>query len=1494
MQLSTQEKLVLATELFNTTLKTLSDELKAPSKHPRAATGEDGRPRTTRSPLRRTSPNRPAPPARNTKTANSRQFLSDGADSGLVAVAESSRLALSSLRTLKGDQDQENEIPNIQLEQGACVLVGRLIGLGLNDMAYRDLKGLKRRIRQYLDSQGSNRKKAAAKRKAKDTQEEDLKERHHDLVTFPNLTNAKPILGLLVSFQANVLRLIAAEKRPSIVQKLCPSLQLSDPSNPAKIIMAAVEAGSLTNDKAAMQLQALSSTVSSLCLGSRRLSDEHTLETQDQSKPITTLTLQLLSLEIKCMGWKLSGHVCDEAKEMWDPLARYVGAFAHHNKRVERTEFLTLYQTIIRLRSAVADTQKSSLGSNSTSAARVTTILGQVAQDAGCYGEAIKLLTEAIARLSAGQSLALGTVRCKLAFTYFQSLKPPGKTCDGLAIAVSEANTALGLPLKGSANDLDELLVEAAKLKKATMTWLGDSVTGGSAVTSDESEIYTRVREYLSSFLKFLRRYIGRQPSDEHDSKEREAFQARVSNSRNIILAAVESAVAIGKVSVMSQRPPWEEMLPILGDCQCLLTTVETASKDLDTSGSDYVQLAFVKMSNLFWSRYVKEREADKSYRELIPLLRQSTGLLSNCSQKQRDMGFAAVKFERLAHVYTDGNMAQESEKAFCQAIKEHIDTGVLKKILSESPGMFPHRASRDPKDIGFMLGRAFSAFLKMKLRRGEPTEQVVYDSEELDQESRGLIFEWQLGLLADLRSYANSDIRFSGAMSLLVLTLFTIYTVEDHPIRRMRVVLFAIRYSLEHPSTFGPVALLRLTDEDLIGINYTRSLGQDAKLVPFGKHINTCLRLTIRLHEGTLTAEELDRIVSDWTASASECCDRTSLASRIVDVECWLLQIKAVVDYTEIHGLWKLQLAALQLLLHVTELQRSDDVSESLIILSRLILQYSRLGQCRTAAGLYERAQQYLNNNEVSPLAHLSFNLAQVEYLLETGEAVTADDALSAAQTLYQNNQRKQDMSAMPVLTKIDWERLVADAAHIHSRLSFAQGSTTEALFFAKLAVKLNCRIWTKVEKISQKAQDRALQANGYSDVDSLAEGVAKQLDVSQAPVPDHSMSYSQGAPFWPHIGSHHTALLNLSTLSAHHGLFQDAVYYGEQALKINKSLNANIRLVASQAHLGSFLVLGGLVPEGQELLTEAGEISEHLEGNLELASLHMSFASLYKSQDRHEDERRALSGADKVVSSFIEAEGVDKGLTGLENQMAQLQVRGGRKAPQRTTGRRTRATTTSKRSDPKDTTSADTGPNNLGPRSLLRLRGEILRQQAGCSHALGDYAKATQFLLDARKLATSQDSQISLHIGESEHHLANAIRQFATHAVYCVLPESTISLPALQSPQKAAAAAPESLAAKPSTARRQRAPAKSTRAKAPRTSEDFSAILSKAGECLNSIFDSTRLLGSTLDYHAASRLMSRISMLTHTTTPNCSAAWPQSPANVNGMSCSFLGCSC
>jgi separase len=1479
-RLSCQEKVSLATEIFNTTLKTLADASK-PS--------ELSVPTT---PLHPASPNRVTKPARRSKAPQRAQPNAAEIDGGLLAVAECASLALACLRNMKAEQSSQGNGPlNIQLEQGACVLAGRYLSLGLNDLAYKELRGLKRRIQQYLDSQDIDKDAAVRRKDQSSAEEEAAKERMSDLLSFKNLSHARSLHSLIISFQSNALRLIAAEKRAATVQKVMASLQLSNPSSPANLITAAVDSQTMTREKAALQLQLLSNTIMSMSSATQKPNDSNA--SKEPLRPITSLSLQLLSLEVRCMSWKLSGHVCDDVKEMWEPLARYLAAFVNHSKGIEKAEFASMYKTIVRLQVAVATSQKQSSpkSRNNLSVARIATILGQLAQEASCFEEASTLFTEAINPLTDENLLLSATVRCKLAALHLQALKPSTKIRQPrVSISLSEVTAALATPLRGNENDLDELLVEAAKLKKIAMSWLGEKVAKEHAATDDDREMFPKIYAYLNGFVRFLRRYLGKKPSADEDQRDVDVFYKRLETCKSIVLAAVDSALAIGKLSVMSQSPSWESLLSTFSDCQRLLAAVEcTAGGKQERSEDNDSGMGFVKLSNLFWSRYLKDKESGKGYRELMHTLRQSINFLENCSPAQRRAGFAALKYERLAHLYLEASMGVESAEAFRDSLNEHISTGVLKQLLSNPPGVSPHRACQDPKTSSFTFNRILSAFLRTSMRRRDLNHVKFFDCPTVEPLRRGLLLEWQLGILTELPSQAHNDEGFRSAFDTLLSTVLEVYAPESQPIRRLRVILMGLRFSLEHSSSLDLPTIRRLVEESVKSLDNAQEVGSDTDMEPYATHLKNSVCLTLGLHEGDLRSNELNRILCSWNSMMRNCPDKDALFSRVDDVDYYLLQVKAIVDYTEIYGLWKLQLVALELVLRITEVQGTRDFSEAIIILSRLVLQYCRLGHCKKAEALLTRADRYLNENQVSCLATLSYRLARVEYLLETGELEKAASILSTSRLLYEENQKKEDPGNGSILSKIAWERLVADAVLMSSRLSFAQGSVTQALFFAKLCVKLNCRIWAKVERISQRKQEKSLPASRSSDLESVIDGVAR-LDVSQSiSTTNHTVTYSQGAPFWPHVGSHHTALLNLAYFSAHYGLFQDAVYYGEQALKINKTLNANVRLIASQAQLGSYWIFGGRLSEGQELLAAAEQLSKQLESSVELASLQMSIASLHRLQGNYHDEWQALLRADRIMADLTAletAEPLQSTISELEDGMDKLRIRGSsrRTQPSTTTARRTRAATVSSRTAPKLLTDKpDT--NGTVSQSVSHLRSGILQQQAACSRALREFEKASRLLTDARKFATSRNSQISLHLKESEHYLAEAIRQFASHAVYCVLPESTISLPALQSPRKATNETSSST--KQSTTRKSRAPARGTRSKHAKASEDSTDILSKAGDCLNNIFSAATALGSTLDSHIASRLMSRISMLSHTTAPGSPMPWSQPPANVNGRCC-------
>ncbi|CAG8174921.1 unnamed protein product [Penicillium olsonii] len=1440
--LSNQEKLVFATEVFNATLKTLTDAAKT-------------------STARRQSPSG-----------------TQDSDAGVASAAECARFALSTLRTLKNDTGADS-FPNMQLEQGLCVLAGKLISLGLNDMAYKELRLLKRRIQQHLDG-GKAGKKAA---EAKDTEEEIAKERMSDLLKLAHIGNAKSPYGLIISFHSNVLRLLAADKRASTIQKVLPSLQLSDSSSPAQVIVAAMKSGQLSTDKAALQLQVLSNSVLSLCAGSSVSKDE----ASSSLKPVTSLSFQLLSLEIRSMSWKLAGHVCDESKEIMDPLLRYFGSFSHRSKGIDRAEFALIYKNVTRVQASVADTKKkSSETSNATQAAKLMTILGQLAFDAGCFDESMKLFTQALNPLSKTQSLALATVRCKIGSAHFQALKTSKKLLNATLDSLTEATAALGLQLRGSANDLDELLVEAARLKKVALAWFGEAITKTIESDDEKNEVASHIREYLQAFLRFLRRYIGRQPTEESDETEVEMFNGRVSIARSIVLAAIDSAVAVGKLSIMSQRPPWEDMLPILADCQRLLSTIESSSEE-SSEHTENLGMALVKLSNLFWSRYIKEKESGHGYRELIPLLKHSTQLLANCSPSHRKTAFTALKFERMAHLYAEGNFYSDSERMFRQSIDEYIISGTLDEVAESSRGQNPNSVSQDPQTPGFMMSRVLSALLKMKLRRKGSQPSSVYDDIELDFEQRTLLLEWQMGLLFDMHSQSSSEDGFRSMLGPLVSSLLELYPLGLRPIRRSRVILSALRFLLENPTSLGPDLTETLLKEGVETLECDVQVGEDADLTHSAIHARNSLQIIVGFHQGKINASILDATLASWTSLARRCTDEKTLLLSVSDPDYWVLQLKALVDYTEIHGLWKAQLSTLELILRVAELQQSGDISDAIIILSRLVLQNCRLGYCQKAGELLSRGEQYIAQSKVSALASISYKVARVEYLLETGEVDKAASSLSAARALYEKS-HKSELSRLTVLSKISWERLVADAAFVQSRLFTAQGSATQALYFAKLSVRLNCRIWAKVERLAQKKQDKSLPATGSSDVEAVADGVAK-LDLSQnGSSPDVSTSYIQGAPFWPHLGSHHTCLLNLATLSAHHGLFQDAIYYGEQALKIDKTLDANARLLAAQTQLGCHWVLSGHLNEGQDHLSAAAESSKQTTKSIETVTFQMALASLYKIQGAHDKAYRILLEAEKIVSSVTAADTPSNmeasAVSELEDKMDKLRVRSSSRrtpTPTTTTTRRTRATSSAASKPTKKAPAPKPTPPEVQSKSITQLKGNILRQQADCLRELRDFERSAETLAEARKFAVARESKITLEIGESEHLLADAIRHFASHAVYCVLPESTISLPSLKSPSKTADESP--VPVKKAPARRAKAPAKTTRTKAQKASEDFSVMLSKASDCLASVFADATVLGSTLDGHAVSRLMSRISMLSHATSPGIPANLAQSPANMN-----------
>lgn len=1458
--LSLQQRLVLATEVFNTASKALSDALQR-SAPPKA-------------PLQPTSPNQlVSPPKKSSnKPTKTKPSVNGSPEAELIPTAECAILALTTLRNLKGEKSLKTDSANLQLEQGACILAGRLIALGANELAYRELRALKKRLQEIITLLPS---KFSKERSTQDVKADSGKETMAELLTFSHLESAGPVLAILVSFQSHVLKLISAERKVSTIEKTCKNLSTTSPSSPACVIVRSLEAGNLNKDKAAIQLLSTSNTILSLSSMLQKAVSPTDSTTTRSTRLFSALTLQLLSMEYRIMSWELSSHTGDSKREFLDPLSRFLDAFANSDSIIDSLTFTTLGANVQRLQSRLAKCQMK----GTTNSWKVSYSLGKIAQEASCFKEALKHFSFAAEKLTEEDPMALSLIQCRIATIYLYLFKN-NKVYPSVVESLGTAALGLKSANRGSVIDLEALLVESARLKKVAMAKLGELLSSDKDLPKG---MLMSTMDFLYAFIRFLRRYINRQQANATEGETGVQMQALI-NAKNIIVTAAESAIALGKMSLLNQLPPWGDLQPIFSDSARLLDSFERFNIDDAEEGLDW-RTALVKLSNLFWSRYLKRKESGADYEELIPLLDQSVNILQGCPLPQRITGFTTLKLERLAHLYLDARMGAKSIACFERSIQEYIDAGTLEQQIVYIAGKPPHICLQDSKSPGFNLTRVLSSFLKMQLRRPANDDIGIFEGKELDIKSRGFLLEWQLSLLADFSGHDLSSEKFKNMFQELLSEILSLYSSAQYLVRRLRIIRLALRFALDHPDSLDPSISETLTQDARLHLS---SFSADTQPGPYAPFVANSLKVLLLLRDGDMKEEDFQDIIAFWASTLRDCKDWKSVQAVIDDYDILLAQAQAASDFLEARGYWKLQLAASEITRRIYEVREPRDSSSLILALSRCALQYCRLGDHKAALDLLDRAKRPVKIGDVSYYAVITYQLALAEFNMEINDINSAEKALREGQELFRSKGAEEEVQGSRGQTKVAWERLIADGALLYSRLADQKKCLSEALYYGKLAVRLSTRLWTKLERSAGRKKEPEKSTDRMSDVDLVIDGVAN-IDLSGIVTPT-AWTYAQGAVFWKHVASHNACFLNLMRLSAYNGLFQDAVYYGEQALKVNETLGISVRLLTCQAELGLEWIRGNHLVDAKTVLDAATRISEGLINSVETVKLKISRAALSRSQGNYKEVLRLLHEAEAMLDRVSEVRldpsiNVKSSVAALEEKMSLLKIHQAsvQKEAKKLTTRTTRKTKGTSKASAEIEESMVAPTVKVQPRSHIVLRNEIIKQQIHALLAVEDLDGASRLLEIARDTSPTA-TQISIQIEETEHLLADAMKSIAAHAVYCVLPESTLSMPSIEAvitATKAAVARSKTPLTRKgkSTAKE---PARAT--KVAKKEVDVAEIMSRARSAISMTVKDAVSTGSTVEGHTAASLMGRVSMLSHATTPGLVDEDILAPVNANG----------
>lgn len=368
----------------------------------------------------------------------------------------------------------------------------------------------------------------------------------------------------------------------------------------------------------------------------------------------------------------------------------------------------------------------------------------------------------------------------------------------------------------------------------------------------------------------------------------------------------------------------------------------------------------------------------------------------------------------------------------------------------------------------------------------------------------------------------------------------------------------------------------------------------------------------------------------------------------------------------------------------------------------------------------------------------------------------------------------------------------MLADANYVNSLTATAKGDLFDALLFARQNVKLNYQAWAILEHRHAKPIISTYAETSESDDTSVVDQISKMSLADSQPL---SVQVSlRMAVFWDLVPRLFNSLVHLSRLFAHEGLLPEARYYAEQSRKIADAVQAVRLRGQALALLGNYLTRKGEIQQGIDLLMQAEKASLGLQNDQHMALLYMYMAENHALRRETNSEAGASDAAVSILEHLMKAsfvEGLNYQSTteqSLEVAMDQLtlsealptrQPQTKRRVPTKPPARKTSAKTKQSTSNRETNISADT-------LVLFRLKGKSLRQRAQVAIRGNKLDLASSLLSEATDVVSVSQDRVLLAIAKGHLLLRKAQEKMAADPIFCVLPESTVSLPSLRNRQE------------------------------------------------------------------------------------------------------------
>ena len=990
--LQTAQRCRLATEIVNATLKSLTEAIKNP-KPQKPHRKSLGRRSLTQEPnsslplqprcvnqLMHTPEKKPCCPS--IAAENGEQSY------GVIALAECARAAFAALRNLDAQKSSITQRSSLQIENGMSALIGKMITLGLDDMAVKELRILVKR----LSAREGVANKLSRSKTSNDQTSISSNQTLSDLLLVPSSDSTSgERLSLIVTSQLLVLRLLVSKKRPSSSEAAYAHLRLSTSYSPVNLLLRlAAESSPGAEEKAAKQLEVLSQAILSLCPSPLPADDEIAADFRRSLSPYIAFQYQVLALEIRVKWWKLSGHKADLGGELVASFTRFLKAFSRRSSMIPLEKYHKAKEAYQAFSSTLDQAKNTSSESSAKSPKNdhfdLYHTLTNLAKDASVPGDATYWTRKSIA-IGTTHGVSHSRVcemHCQMAIIQLKEFLDGNLNVEPWKCLITTVEALQG-DLQGDSADLDDLLVTIAKLRKVTFlaifshsdaSQIGDRSGGREGISGCINSIY-------ASFL-FLSRYLGTEPDSGSSNRVISRYHQRRILAQKTMKPGLESLVNLAKHAITDDDNTWMKVEKILQLCTALVPKLnylgeETTPNEI-TNGHTY----FLLLSHAYWCHYLRLKQNSPSSIQLQKCLQNSVNLLDQCSSAEKIIGLLPTKLERLGAMYEADIRSSKPLQLYIKSLKVQIDAGVLLEAATRN-------ASR-PLQLALEQDTQMSAFhrsLTNFLRAINETDDIqeysscLFDDESLPREERGLIFEQQLLILESMLQNCLPIKNPQRAISKISITLLELYVKQEYPLRRLRTVVCLLRLHSNHPSAITEDSMLQILEESSVILSDIS--GGDIGLERFQPHLLATRDAYVAMTATLSDTSILQATVGVWAHILRQCKAIEDLKEQIYDIPAWLNQLTSIANFLDMQGYEGLRVEVLNLTVTARELGIPKNPAIMMSSLSLLGRQLLRLGNLEKAGSSFERAKEYMTKN-IPAHVLIEWHLSSTEYFLEIG----------------------------------------------------------------------------------------------------------------------------------------------------------------------------------------------------------------------------------------------------------------------------------------------------------------------------------------------------------------------------------------------------------------------------------------------------------------------------------------------------------------------------